>query len=233
MVRKKTPIEDVDDLLYAWNRVRLRAKITFIIIILYGVGTTGLTLFLNVINKGKDRTITSLEKENTELRNRMSAFEAAAVSIYGGTVSDAMTKLSEHLKSLQSEVSDIKKYSIIAQLGINGQQDNGFFRTGVPISEKLQSGNCLLNESGTNYYEYSCEKKCLEIYRDMEYEFPDFPFPVAALALCKYNEGKIDIDSLNKALKILVGTTKISNHNADHDIVLKQLLLIKQTIERK
>lgn len=133
-------------------------------------------------------------------------------------------KIDKKIYRLEQELQDTRNYALIAQYSIRGCQGNSGILLSTPISTILDG--CFPPTKG-GPQSFLCTEEAISKYREVINGFPNFPFGYYCLASCLHKKGDTDwLIYAKKAHKILTGTTKIANHNKDHDDALKKIRIL-------
>jgi hypothetical protein len=159
------------------------------------------------------------------LETQLTPFRTIALERFTGTEAQALAKLAFQLNDLESTVAAIQNYSEIATYDIQGNPPGfgagGDIQWNSPLSDLLR--DCYTNLPNGDLRiirSPEAEKKFLEGVD----KYPDFPFSYYALAVYYKEQGLAKWrDYAVKGLTILDQTTKIKDHNSQHDDVRKRL----------
>ncbi|MCK5579668.1 MAG: hypothetical protein KAJ18_00180 [Candidatus Omnitrophica bacterium] len=187
------------------------------------------------IPKLKDK-IGQLEKENSDknieilrLKADLIPFRALALEKYTGSEQEALRKLADHLTHLENSISDVKNYSHVARLHMNGS----IYDVGSQLISTSSLSRVLIGtiERLDGAQDYRCDEESIAKYHEAVEVNSRFPFSYYALAKCySLKNDKRFYEYLEKAIEILEITTTIDGHTSYHDGVLESLRKVKEQV---
>jgi hypothetical protein len=126
-------------------------------------------------------------------------------------------------------VSDLQKYSAMANLTFNGSPVvGGDVNVTTPISKAVEG---TWQEVSPDRFRPVCDEAALDKDRAGTRDFPEFPFTYYALAYCLEKKGDLAWKSYAQtAVDIFEKTTAITGHQGSHDQMLGYL---RQILGRK
>jgi hypothetical protein len=164
--------------------------------------------------------------EIQRLETQLTPFKTVALEYYPGPEAEALSKLALKISEIENSISNVQDYSLVARLDLYGGQ--GGISFGHPIADILRGCfDKFTNEDGKTAIRGKCDNESISKYHKVITEHPNFPFSYYFLAVCLNGKGDPQwIEYANKARKIFLETTKISGHDPQHDLILKQITLV-------
>ena len=211
-----------------------------------GLGALVLIVFLgSALIDYRERVTEAAEKRATtireqqlaatikELEGQVGPFVEMATGRYPGLPTDhSLRLLVEHIvgnelkvSSLEGKVREqenVRSHEVVARWGFDGMASfsGGVARIATPLVGWAK-GRIKLDG---NKVTFSCDSKGVEGYRRAIKQEPRFPLPYCALAGCLSRQNDPSWKNVaEKGITILELTTKVPDHDPDHDTALAML----------
>ena len=183
------------------------------------------------------------EKARTE-RKRISVEIKQVASLVGSlepglTDQEALTEIGREIRRLREQTSELeadldglRRYRNVAGLnifGLTGKYGAGL-KESSPLSRALEGAYAETGDGPEKTYTPVCDVEVVARLEQVISRFPNFPFARWAIAVCLRKAGDpLWRTHAERAMAILVHTTRITGHHSDHDALQTQVTRLLRT----
>ena len=177
------------------------------------------------------------EKARTE-RQRISDEIKQVASLVGAlepglTDQEALTEIGSEIRRLREQTSELegdldglRRYRNVAGLnllGLTGKYGAGL-KESTPLSRALEGAYAETGDGPEKTYTPVCDVEGVARLEQVISRFPNFPFARWAVAVClRQARDALWRTHAERAMAILVHTTRIAGHHSDHDALRTQV----------